>query len=122
MAAQSKSLPAVVVSVIDGDTLLVKLRFDLDFGIQVWIEAPLRLEAIDCPEMNTAEGLAAKQYTIGWVNENQNLTLTYKGKGRDKYARFLGYLKAENGKVLNDDLLKDGYARKAKVPKWLEES
>ncbi len=49
-----------VLRVVDADTLEV----DVDLGFYTWVRmVKLRLKGIDCPEMSTPEGVAAKEYT-----------------------------------------------------------
>ncbi len=49
---------ALVVKVIDGDTL----RAEIDLGIKAVTRQKLRLRGIDCPELNTAKGREAKAF------------------------------------------------------------
>lgn len=53
------TVPATVVRVIDGDTVIV----DLDLGWRVYRNAErIRVMGLYCPERNTAAGKAAKAY------------------------------------------------------------
>jgi micrococcal nuclease len=83
---------AGLIRVVDGDTvdLIVDLGFDTSR------KERFRLYGIDAPEMNTAEGKAAK----AWLREVlqpleaiyvQTIQLETKAK-RDKYGRFLAVL------------------------------
>lgn len=49
---------AVVESIVDGDTLLVRI----DLGFNVWVSQRIRLRDIDAPEISTAAGVQAKLF------------------------------------------------------------
>ena len=83
---------AELIRVVDGDT--VDLIIDLGFDTQR--KERFRLYGIDAPEMNTAEGKAAKAWLIGILGPYgaiyvQTIQLETKAK-RDKYGRFLAVL------------------------------
>ena len=87
---------AELVRVVDGDTV----DLIIDLGFDTSRKERFRLYGIDAPEMNTAEGKAAKK----WLEDAlmpleavciQTIQLETKAK-RDKYGRFLA--------VLYDDL------------------
>jgi hypothetical protein len=52
----TRSYPCVIVTVIDGDTIDV----EVDHGFNVYTRQRIRLANVDCPEMGTPEGRAAK--------------------------------------------------------------
>jgi micrococcal nuclease len=88
-----------IVGVTDGDT--VKL-LTADFT-----EIKVRLEGIDCPEKNQAFGQKAKQYASDLCFDKQ---VTLQKTGEDKYGRTLGYIILPDGRNLNKEMLKGGYA------------
>jgi micrococcal nuclease len=88
-----------IVGVTDGDT--VKL-LTADFT-----EIKVRLEGIDCPEKNQAFGQKAKQFTSDLCFGKQ---VTLQKSGEDKYGRTLGYILLPDGKNLNKEILRAGYA------------
>lgn len=98
--------PSAVDRVIDGDTICVDVQLVGD----VWLrKAPMRLYGINCPEMNTAEGKAAKAFTESWLAANaEQVELS---KDRDKYGRLLGDFVAGKER-LTAALLKAGHAAK----------
>lgn len=87
------SVPATVLRVIDGDTLLLKL----DLGWNITLESRCRLIGVNAPELDTGEGQAAKRWVtgklgfggdpeiVGWSVEV--LFISHK---LDKYGRPLG--------------------------------
>ncbi len=88
-----------IVGVTDGDT--VKL-LTADFT-----EIKVRLEGIDCPEKNQAFGQKAKQYASDLCFGKQ---VTLQKTGVDRYGRTLGYIILPDGRNLNKEMLKGGYA------------
>lgn len=104
--ARTWTVPAVVVAVVDGDTL----RLDYDLGWRVALrDVPLRLSACDAPELSTPEGLAAAQFTLGLVPPGTAILVT--SHGFDKYGRTLGAVRCPDGRDLATALLVTGHAR-----------
>jgi endonuclease YncB( thermonuclease family) len=99
---------AEVLRVVDGDTLWAKIY--LEPGR--WVKEKLRLRGLDCPEMNTAEGRAAKRFVEALVAKAKAVTVaTFKP---DKYDRYLAdvFLDGEGCEptFLNNELLANGHA------------
>jgi endonuclease YncB( thermonuclease family) len=107
-ATTDRTYPCLILGNHDGDTV----RVSVDLGVSVWlIDCPLRLEGVNCPELNQPGGLEAKAYVVQWLREHGGqFVFVPVGKGRDKYGRLLGRLRAADGNVLNDDLLAAGHA------------
>jgi micrococcal nuclease len=106
---------AAVLKVVDGDTLWV--RVDLEPGR--WVKQKLRLRDLDCPEIGTPAGRAAKRFTEALVAQARGVTISTTKP--DKYDRYLAdfFLGAtERGGVgegsgdvyLNNELLAAGRA------------
>lgn len=115
---------ASVERVIDGDTL--KVRFDQGFNFER-IET-LRLRGIDCPEMKTKEGVAARNFVLSYIKQADRIIV--RSSRPEKYDRYLAdvfipplVLKSRLGKVehkaealpdedifLNNLLLQTGHA------------
>ena len=97
-------LPGKVISVADGDTLTI-----MDSGGTV---RKIRLYGIDCPETRQAGGRAAADFT-------HSLAFFSKVKvqqiDKDQYGRSVAVVALEDGRVLNEELLKNGHA-------WLYEA
>lgn len=112
LMTDGREFPCIVLGNHDGDTINVSL----DLGVSVWIiNHPLRLHGINCPELAAAGGPEAKAYVAQWCREHPGkFTFVQVGKGRDKYGRLLGRLRAADGHVLNDDLLAAGHATERK--------
>jgi len=89
---------ANVVRVKDGDTIVVA-----DDNKQI----DIRLEGIDCPESGQAFGQKAKQATSQLVFGK---TVTIQPTGTDKYGRTLANVLLPDGRSLNEELVRQGYA------------
>jgi endonuclease YncB( thermonuclease family) len=74
---------ARVERVIDGDTLKVRL----DLGFDIWNRQVLRLRGIDCPEMDTGQGQAAKSFVQSYLKDSEWIIV--RSSRSDKYDRYL---------------------------------
>jgi len=110
---------AVVMRVVDGDTL----RLNLDLGFKVHIEEIVRLARINAPETVewSAKGLSdpARSYIEGATPPGAMVVANVTKP--DKFGRWLAdilYLPGssvredivQNGRVLNDELVQKGFA------------
>ena len=87
-----------VVGVSDGDTIKV---------MRLGRAERVRLYGIDCPENGQAFGNRAKQFTSQMVfGEN----VVVKTHGCDRYGRILGDVFLPDGRSLNQELVKNGFA------------
>ena len=109
-AAEEQSLDALVLEVIDGDTVRVLIR--LGDGLQRVDK--VRLAAIDTPEMKEPGGPEAKEYVtrmIGGKNVSLVVRLTRDGRWRrGKYHRIIGRI-VYHDQDLGELLLKRGLAK-----------
>ena len=93
--------------VVDGDTLVVAL----EVSPGVFLEQKLRLRGLDCPEMSTPEGKAAKRFVEGLVARTTAIVINTTKP--DKYDRYLAdvFLTTDAGEIyLNAALLENGQA------------
>lgn len=92
-----------VEKVNDGDTItaIVENRYE-----------KIRLIGIDTPEMGQRPwGRKAKEYLEGLVDSSsQTLTIQYDIELKDKYGRMLAYIWTKDGRLINEELLRKGYA------------
>ncbi len=86
------------MGVSDGDTITV-----LHSGKPVRI----RLHGIDCPEKRQAFGKRAKQFTSRLT---YGKTVTVRDLGLDRYGRTIGDVILPDGRMLNQELVKAGFA------------
>ncbi len=115
-----------VTRIVDGDTL--KIRY--------WgKEESIRLIGIDPPESRvnkkakrdakrsgqdiktiTAMGKKATEYVESLVKPGDLITIEFDAQQRDRYDRLLGYVYLSNGKMLNEEIVKAGYANIMTIP------
>ena len=88
-----------VVGVHDGDSFTLLDDNNVQYKI--------RLNGIDCPELKQAFGKTAKQFVSALIFDKYVTVETTKN---DRYGRCIGIVKLANGKILNEELLKSGYA------------
>ena len=77
---------AYLERVLDGDTL--KLEFQLGFGNRH--REIIRLNGIDCPEMDTPEGKAAERFVEHELSECEFITVKSIRTRKEKWGRYLG--------------------------------
>lgn len=98
---------ATIRRVIDGDTLLIDVALP-----HVVMNEKLRLRGLDCPELDTLEGKAAKRVVDVLLAETTAATIVTSKV--DKYDRYLAdvHLRLASGEdcFLNNHLLAQGHA------------
>jgi len=105
-------LPATVISVVDGDTVIARLR-----GGAV---EKIRLLGVDTPEVVDPRkpvqcfGHVASDFTKSQLT-GKRVSLELDAEQRDKYGRLLAYVILD-GHRYNDELLERGYARFLVIP------
>ena len=87
-----------VVGITDGDTISV---------LHDGHAEKIRLDGIDCPENHQAFSSKAKQFTS---NLAFGKTVTIKVKEKDKYGRTVGEVILPDGRSVNRELLRTGFA------------
>jgi endonuclease YncB( thermonuclease family) len=105
---------AYVERVVDGDTLDVRL----DVGFDMWIFQRLRLRGIDCPELKTKDGDAAKAYVQSLVKEADRVVV--RSSRSDNWDRYLadvfipksGEDNSATDVFLNNLLMETGHAER----------
>ncbi len=88
-----------VTHVVDGDTIYVQIQgYDSRIG-----NISVRLADIDCPEMNTDRGLAAKRYAFKELSGSPVSLDLDDITGKDKYCRWVAvvFLQKQNGTLVN---------------------
>ncbi len=112
--------PVPVLKVGDGDTLKVLYHGQKE---------SVRLIGIDTPESRanakakkdavrsgqdvrtiTAMGKQATRYVKTLVKPGDTVRIEFDVRERDKYGRLLGYVYLSNGKMLNEEIVRAGYA------------
>lgn len=108
---QTLSDTGTLVRVKDGDTYVLNVNEK---------EITLRLIGVDTPESvapenyvkeNTDEGKEISEIVKEELREGDKLTLEYDVQTKDKYGRVLAYLYFEDGTMVQEWLLQNGYAQ-----------
>jgi micrococcal nuclease len=116
----------IVSRVVDGDTLKINYKGQKE---------SIRLIGIDTPESRInkktkkdakrsgqnvetiiAMGKRATAYVESLVKPGDTITIEFDVQERDRYKRLLGYLYLSNGKMLNEEIVKAGYANVMMIP------
>ncbi|MFN8657211.1 MAG: thermonuclease family protein [Candidatus Obscuribacterales bacterium] len=97
-SVQAADFKGKVVTVIDGDTLMI---------LNGQTPQKVVLYAIDCPEIGQDAGTTAKEFTAGRVLKKE---VTVKDHGRDNYGRTIGEVILDDGTNLNKELVTSGLA------------
>lgn len=111
--SEARRVPATVVRVVDGDTAV----FLID-----GFETKVRFIGIDTPETKHPTkpveelGHAASDFTTSLLPADLTVTLEYDVQEIDRYQRHLCYVWLEDGTMLNERLVADGYATVATYP------
>jgi micrococcal nuclease len=117
---------ATVVRVVDGDTLKIEMNGH---------EEAVRLIGIDTPESKinkkakkdavktnhdvetiTAMGREATKYVRTLIRKGDTVSIEFDVQKRDKYNRLLVYAYLTDGKMLNEEIIKAGYANVMTYP------
>ena len=102
-------LKAEVIGIQDGDTIELKYVFTGNkAGQRSGKPLRIRLLHVNCPERGASFYKVAKQYTSQKCFR-QNVQIRHEGKF-DKYGRLLGEVILPGGKILNKEMVKNGYA------------
>ncbi|MEZ0323518.1 MAG: thermonuclease family protein [Hydrogenothermaceae bacterium] len=117
---------ATVVRIIDGDTIVVNID---------GMEEKVRLIGIDTPESRVNKratiqekelnkdveaivdlGKQAKEFTSSLVKPGMKVYLEFDVQPRDKYGRLLAYVYLPDGRMLNKEIICNGYAMPLTIP------
>lgn len=96
--AAAVEFTALVVKVVDGDTLVVLMNGEN------W---RIRLHGVDAPESGQPFGRQARQAVVALA---LGRSVTVREVGRDQYGRILADVVLPNGRVLNEELVRVGLA------------
>ncbi len=61
-------------------------------------------------------GKRATEYVESLVKPGDLVTIEFDAQQRDRYGRLLGYVYLSNGKMLNEEIVKAGYANVMTIP------
>jgi len=101
----------MVTRVVDGDTI------DINLPDEPYEHTRVRLWGIDTPETKSQEfgvmyfGPQSSEFTSKFaLGKKVEIYLDTDNRTRGKYGRLLAYIKLDNGKILNEELLMQGFA------------
>jgi micrococcal nuclease len=109
---------AKVDKIVDGDTIDVVI----DLGFKISTHQRIRLEGINTPETYSVKhdsdeykkGLAAKNFVIQRIGENNYDVIIATNRDTGKYGRYIGTIwLADSETSLNDELVEKGFAEVA---------
>jgi len=103
---------ALVLRVVDGDTVDLEVRIDCGFRIRTSFQDRFRLYGINAPETRgpeRPEGLRSTEALREWCEGKEVVVETLKDK-KGKYGRYLAILWLD-GVNLNARLVEEGLAR-----------
>jgi len=125
-AANAQNLTTVVIRVIDGDTIKMNIQGKPE---------SVRLIGIDTPESKAnakamrdsnrsgqdmaaivSQGKEAAAFTRSKVKKGDTVRLETDVQERDKYRRILAYVWLSDGTMLNEAIVRAGYAQPATFP------
>ena len=92
-------LPGRVISVADGDTIIVLTSSGE--------RQKIRLYGVDCPESEQAGGKAAAKFTSSLV---LFANVKVQKMDTDRYDRTVAIVALDDGRILNEELVKNGHA------------
>ncbi len=117
---------ATLLAVVDGDTLKIQFQGK---------EENIRLIGIDCPESRInpkaqkdaqrsgqdietiiAMGKRATAFTKTLVKRGDTINIDFDLQQRDRSGRLLGYVYLNDGRMLNEEIVKAGYASLMTIP------
>lgn len=101
---------ARLIRLVDADTLIL----DIDLGMNIWLNSQrIRLAGLNAPELATDEGKAAAAWVRDWLTRHAysgTVTIRTQKDRSDNYGRLLATVAAQDGAVLNSELLAAGHA------------
>jgi micrococcal nuclease len=117
---------ATVRNIVDGDTLKVSYQGQKELVRLIGIDTPESRKnkkafkdsrrSGDDVESITSMGKEATNYVKGMVKPGDVINLEFDTQRRDKYRRLLCYVYLPNGRMLNEEIIKAGYASPMTYP------
>ena len=111
-ADDTPATSATLMSVTDGDTIVVKLDGKRERVRLIGIDTPETANSPRGPQPFADEATKALERLLG----RGRVELRFDAEERDHYGRLLAYVYAADGKFVNEALVRDGWARAIRVP------
>jgi len=112
--------PATLIRVIDGNVLKVEYKGKKESVRLIGINAPeckinrkAKREAVRTRQdllTITSMGIEAARYVKRQVRKGDTIMLEFDVQVRDKYGRLLSYVYLQDGRMLNEEILRAGHA------------
>ena len=106
-AYSTERYECIVTKIVDGDTLYCDTQSE---------SKKVRLIGVNTPEMNTSEGIVSKQFVESRLTIGDKIKLELDVREYGPYKGLLVYVYLSNGVMLNELLVKEGYAQVATYP------
>lgn len=100
-----------VVRVVDGDTYVLEISGEETKVRLIGVDTPESVAPADYGKENTEEGKEVSDIVKDKIKAGDVLTVEYDVSPTDKYGRTLAYLYFEDGKMVQEWLLENGYAQ-----------
>lgn len=113
---EQKRQAVTVVSVIDGDTYMLDADGEEIKARLIGVDTPESVAPDEYHKDNTQEGKDVSTIVKEKIPVGSTLYMEYDVSETDKYGRHLVYLYFENGTMVQDWLLSNGYANVATYP------
>jgi len=124
---KSRSVEEIsVIKIVDGDTLTINYKGSRESIRLIGIDTPesiggkkarrdARKSHKDMSEI-LSSGKAAAEYTKKTVSPGDVISVEFDVEKRDRYGRLLGYVFLKDGRMLNEEIIKNGYASVLTIP------
>jgi micrococcal nuclease len=116
----ARTLPAEVLWITDGDTIVIRLQGHKERVRLIGIDAPecrpnpkAQKDSIrtgDDLRTITEMGRRSTRYVQSILKPGDHVSVELDVQERDKYGRLLGYVWLQDGRMLNEEIVRDGYA------------
>lgn len=126
LCSQLAAEQATVLSVSDGDTVVVRIGRERERIRLIGIDTPeshpnrraKKIAARDHQELASIldQGKAASQFTQKLLPSGTAVRVEYDIEKRDHYGRLLGYLWLSSGEMINETIIASGYAYPLTIP------
>lgn len=100
-----------IVRVKDGDTYVMMIDCEETTVRLIGVDTPESIAPDDYAKSNTSEGEKVSEIVKGKIRKGDTLFIEYDISREDKYGRTLAYLYFEDGLMVQEWLLQNGYAQ-----------
>jgi micrococcal nuclease len=115
-----------VIKVVDGDTITIDYKGTRENVRLIGIDTPESIAGKKArrdskrsnKDMNDilSGGKAAAEFTKKLAVPGDNISIEFDAEKRDRYGRLLGYVFLADGRMLNEEIISNGYASLLTIP------